>query len=98
MVHICVVKTILNNVKQIAIFDAGIAFLAGLMIVPAVFAFNRDALGAWPWADVHHIAKSFYEYGAAPILQERFSSYRNLRGIIGNILNGGGSFDCMRSV
>ena len=38
-------------VRQIEIFDTGIAFLAGLMIVPAVFAFSggdKSALGAGP--------------------------------------------------
>ncbi len=29
-----------NSVRQIEIFDTGIAFLAGLMIIPAVFAFS----------------------------------------------------------
>ena len=37
-----------NSVRQIEIFDTGIAFLAGMMIVPAVFAFSggdETALG-----------------------------------------------------
>ena len=40
-----------HSVRQIEIFDTGIAFFAGLMIVPAVFAFsggNPDALNAGP--------------------------------------------------
>ena len=40
-----------HSVRQIEIFDTGIAFFAGLMIVPAVFAFsggNTDALNAGP--------------------------------------------------
>ncbi len=40
-----------NSVHQIEIFDTGIAFLAGLMIVPAVFAFSGGdaaALGQGP--------------------------------------------------
>lgn len=40
-----------SSVKQIEIFDTGIAFLAGLMIIPAVFAFsggNEEALGKGP--------------------------------------------------
>ncbi len=40
-----------SSVKQIEIFDTGIAFLAGLMIIPAVFAFSGgtpEALGAGP--------------------------------------------------
>ncbi|MCI8331380.1 MAG: sodium-dependent transporter [Clostridiales bacterium] len=40
-----------KSVRNIEIFDTGIAFLSGLMIVPAVFAFsggNKDALQAGP--------------------------------------------------
>ncbi len=40
-----------TSVKQIEIFDTGVAFLAGLMIVPAVFAFSggdESALGQGP--------------------------------------------------
>ncbi len=32
-----------SSVKQIEIFDTGIAFLAGLMVIPAVFAFTGSA-------------------------------------------------------
>lgn len=40
-----------SSVRQIEIFDTGVAFLAGLMIIPAVFAFSggdRSALQAGP--------------------------------------------------
>ena len=40
-----------SSVSQIELFDTGIAFLAGLMIIPAVFSFsggNPEALGAGP--------------------------------------------------
>ena len=40
-----------NSVKQIELFDTGVAFLAGLMIIPAVFAFSHgdeSALGQGP--------------------------------------------------
>ena len=40
-----------SSVKQIEVFDVGIAFLAGLMIIPAVFSFsggNEEALGKGP--------------------------------------------------
>ena len=40
-----------SSVRQIEIFDTGIAFLAGLMIIPAVFVFSggdKSALGAGP--------------------------------------------------
>ncbi len=40
-----------SSVRQIEIFDTGIAFLAGLMVIPAVFAFSggdESALGKGP--------------------------------------------------
>lgn len=40
-----------SSVSQIELFDTGIAFLAGLMVIPAVFAFsggNQEALGKGP--------------------------------------------------
>lgn len=40
-----------KSVRQIEIFDTGIAFMAGLMIIPAVFAFSggsEEALGKGP--------------------------------------------------
>ena len=40
-----------KSVKQIELFDTGVAFLAGLMIIPAVFAFSggdESALGQGP--------------------------------------------------
>ncbi|MBR6509175.1 MAG: sodium-dependent transporter [Clostridia bacterium] len=40
-----------SSVKQIEVFDTSVAFLAGLMIIPAVFAFsggNEEALGKGP--------------------------------------------------
>lgn len=40
-----------SSVRQIEVFDTGVAFLAGLMIIPAVFAFSggdRSALQAGP--------------------------------------------------
>jgi len=38
-----------SSVHQIEIFDTGIAFLAGLMVIPAVFAFSGpENLGAGP--------------------------------------------------
>lgn len=43
--------SITGSAKQIEIFDTGIAFLAGLMIIPAVFAFSggdESALGKGP--------------------------------------------------
>ena len=40
--------SIRSSVRQIELFDTGIAFLAGLMIVPAVFAFDKGAIGKGP--------------------------------------------------
>ncbi len=40
-----------SSVRQIEVFDTGIAFLAGLMVIPAVFSFsggNEEALGKGP--------------------------------------------------
>ncbi len=37
-----------SSVKQIEIFDTGIAFLAGLMIIPAVFTVNPDKIESGP--------------------------------------------------
>ena len=47
--------------RNIEIFDTGIAFLAGLMIVPAVFVFSggdQASLKAGPDTDVYYTAKS----------------------------------------
>ncbi len=44
-------QSIENSARQIEIFDTAIAFLAGLMIVPAVFVFSggdKEALGTGP--------------------------------------------------
>ena len=44
-------NSIESSVRQIEIFDTGIAFLAGLMVIPSVFAFSGGdpaALGAGP--------------------------------------------------
>lgn len=40
-----------SSVRQIEVFDTGIAFLAGLMVIPAVFSFSggdKEALGKGP--------------------------------------------------
>ena len=54
------------SVKQIEIFDTGIAFLAGLMIIPAVFAFSGgdpDTLQAGPSLMFITIPKVFDSMG-----------------------------------
>jgi len=37
-----------GSVRHIEIFDTGVAFLAGMMIIPAVFAFDKNSLQAGP--------------------------------------------------
>ena len=57
-----------SSVSQIEIFDTGIAFFAGLMIVPAVFAFsggNEDALSAGPGLMFVTLPKVFDSLGFA---------------------------------
>ena len=51
-----------KSVRQIEIFDTGIAFLAGLMIIPSVFAFSggdESALGKGPGLMVITLPKVF---------------------------------------
>ena len=46
-----------GSTRNVEVFDTAIAIMAGLMIIPAVFAFSGgdpDALKAGPVADVHH--------------------------------------------
>ncbi|MEG1505812.1 MAG: sodium-dependent transporter, partial [Lachnospiraceae bacterium] len=53
-----------SSVRQIEIFDTGIAFLAGLMIIPAVFAFSggdQSALNAGPGLMFVTLPKVFYD-------------------------------------
>lgn len=59
-----------SSVRQIEIFDTGIAFLAGLMIIPAVFAFSggdTSALSAGPGLMFITLPKVFasMKFGAA---------------------------------
>ena len=51
-----------SSVKQIELFDTGIAFIAGLMIIPAVFAFSGgtpEALGKGPGLMFETLPKVF---------------------------------------
>ena len=55
-----------RSTTQVEIFDTGIAILAGLMIIPAVFAFsggNPETLQAGPSLMFITIAKSICKYG-----------------------------------
>ena len=56
-----------QSTTQVEIFDTGIAILAGLMIIPAVFAFFRrksgDSAGG-AIADVYHTAEGFCNHGS----------------------------------
>jgi len=57
-----------SSVKQIEIFDTGIAFLAGLMIIPAVFSFSGgdpEALGKGPGLMFITLPKVFADIGVA---------------------------------
>ena len=54
-----------KSINQIEIFDTGIAILAGMMIIPAVFAFSgRDAMSAGPGLMFITLPKVFESLGA----------------------------------
>ena len=56
-----------KSTTQVEIFDTGVALLAGLMIIPAVFAFSGGDMETLPGrtgTDVHHPAESICEYGS----------------------------------
>lgn len=64
-----------KSVKQIEIFDTGIAVLAGLMIIPAVFAFsggNRQALNAGPKLMFVTLPKVFESMGMSTLIGSVF--------------------------
>lgn len=53
-------------VSQIEIMDTGVAFLAGMMIIPAVFVFSGlDGMSAGPGLMFVSLPKVFYSMGAA---------------------------------
>ena len=55
-----------QSTTQVEIFDTGIAILAGLMIIPAVFAFsggNPETLQAGP-SLMYHTAEGFCNHGS----------------------------------
>ena len=56
-----------RSTTQVEIFDTGIAMLAGLMIIPAVFAFsggNPETLQAVTVPDVYYPAQGICKYGS----------------------------------
>ena len=64
-----------KNVSRIEIFDTGIALLAGLMIVPAVFAFSggdESALGAGPGLMFVTLPAVFEKMGMATVIGSVF--------------------------
>ncbi len=64
-----------KNVSRIEIFDTGIALLAGLMIVPAVFAFSggdESALGAGPGLMFVTLPQVFEKMGMATVIGSVF--------------------------
>ena len=65
-------------VRQIEIFDTGVAFLAGLMIIPAVFAFSggdESALSAGPGLMFITLPKVFNSMPAGGLIGALFSSW-----------------------
>lgn len=64
-----------KNVTRIEIFDTAIAFLAGLMIIPAVFAFSggdESALGAGPGLMFITLPKVFDSMGMSTLIGSTF--------------------------
>lgn len=57
-----------KSVRQIEIFDTGIAFFAGLMIIPAVFAFDKDSLGKGPGLMFITLPKVFAEMPGGTVI------------------------------
>lgn len=57
---------LMNSINQIEIFDTVVAFLAGLMVVPAVFAFSgKEGMSAGPGLIFVSLPKIFNEMGKA---------------------------------
>ena len=55
-----------GSTRNVEIFDTAIAMMAGLMIIPAVFAFSGgdpDTLQAGPCTDVYYHSESICKYG-----------------------------------
>lgn len=64
-----------SSVKQIELFDTGIAFLAGLMIIPAVFVFSGgtpEALGKGPSLMFETLPKVFESMPGGTIVGSAF--------------------------
>lgn len=64
-----------SSVKQIEIFDTGIAFLAGMMIIPAVFAFSGgspETLGKGPGLMFIALPKVFNTMFGGPVIGALF--------------------------
>lgn len=63
------------SVRQIELFDTGIAFLAGLMIIPSVFAFSggsEEALGKGPSLMFITLPKVFNSMGLGTLIGAAF--------------------------
>lgn len=57
---------LMGSINQIEIFDTLVAFLAGLMIIPAVYVFmGRDGMSAGPGLMFISLPKVFNEMGIA---------------------------------
>ena len=59
-------------VHQIEIFDTGIAFLAGLMIIPAAFAFEDGEVGAGPPLMFETLPKAFKHMAGGQVIGALF--------------------------
>ena len=56
-----------KSTTQVEVFDTGVALLAGLMIIPSVFAFSdgdMETLQARSIIDIYYTAKSIFKYGS----------------------------------
>lgn len=64
-----------KSTAQVELFDTGVALLAGLMIIPAVFSFsggNVDALQAGPSLTFITLPKIFASMGVGPVVGSAF--------------------------
>ena len=82
-----------KNVGRIEIFDTGIAILAGLMIVPAVFAFSggdQSALGKGPSLMFVTLPKVFESMGMATVIGSAFFILVLLAALTSSVCDYGG--------
>lgn len=61
-----------KNVSRIELFDTGIALLAGLMVVPAVFAFDPSKLSSGPGLMFVTLPQVFEQMGMSTVIGSAF--------------------------